>query len=74
MIHARGEACLGGVEQTACCHMVESNTTDGSCGERANMPTEEKQGDGETKTEASMQKEKKWNVAAVRKDTRRKTQ
>lgn len=58
MIHAGGEACLSGVQQTECCHMVESNTTDESCGECANMQTET-QGDGETKTERGMQKEKK---------------
>lgn len=47
----RGEACLSGVQQTECCHTVESNTTDESCRECANMQTET-QGDGETKTES----------------------
>ena len=58
MIHAVEKACLSGVQQTECCHTVDSNTTDESCRECANMQTET-QGDAETKTERGMQRDKK---------------
>ncbi len=61
MIHAGGEACLSGVQQTECCHMVESNTTDESCRECAEHADRDtgRRRDGETKTERGMQKEKR---------------
>lgn len=51
----RGAACLSGVPQTECCHMVESNTADESCSERASMQTE-MEGDGGAKAGRGMQK------------------
>lgn len=48
---------MSGVQQTECCHMVESNTADESCSECANMQTEV-EGGGGAKTERRMQKGK----------------
>lgn len=58
MTHAVEKACLSGVQQTECCHTVDSNTTDESCRECANVQTET-QGDAEMKTVRGMQRDKK---------------
>lgn len=53
----RGGACLSRVQQTECCHMVESSTTDESCRDCAHMQTGT-QGDGETKRKRDAERKK----------------